>query len=667
MKYDASSNHSLFNHLAFVAIALLFGFSFSVHDKKNIEEAGGIKASNIISCAPNSPVKTGNYFYNELETIEPNDNRRPSGQLKDGVLTIILEAREGVWYPETPANPGVVVYAFAEEGKPLQMPGPLIRVPEGTEVRMTVRNNIGGQSINLHGFHSRPGKINDSVTVAPGAVWTARFKTGTAGTYYYYGTTSTLPRSGKWPLGKDGQMYGGLIIDKAGSKPDTAERIFIIGRNVERTSNRVSVGINGLSWPFTEILNYKAGEPVHWRVINASSSGHPMHLHGFYYDVHSIGDGETDKQYTIKDTRRVITQLLWMGQTMRMSWIPERPGNWLFHCHMLKHISPQDVRLRPEPASGIHDLQDHVREGMAGLIMGIHILPNAAIPGKKTVSMLNRRQINLLVKEFTSPFDTIYSSHGLGFVLQENNRPANAIPSVPGPVVIIHQDEPVAINVINQANEPTAIHWHGIELENYFDGVAGWGFDGPQITPLIEPGHSFAAQMTAPRPGTFIYHTHMHDKQLMRGMYGPLLVLKPGEKFDSTTDKIIVISDMGKSRRLADRKYLINGSLNPEPLRLKKGIKYRLRVINISEDGWAIQTSLLFNKQPVLLKELAKDGRELPFPQSAKVKMNRQLIAVGETMDFEFLPQQKGVYKLQLDYNNEAIDMRVAEMLIQVK
>jgi hypothetical protein len=124
---------------------------------------------------------------------------------------------------------------------------------------------------------------------------------------------------------------------------------------------------------------------------------------------------------------------------------------------------------------------------------------------------------------------------------------------------------------------------------------------------------------------------------------------------------------VGRSKKLADRKYLINGSLNPEPLRLKKGIKYRLRVINITEDGWAIQTSLLFNKQPVLLKELAKDGRELPFTQSVKVKMNRQLIAVGETMDFGFLPQQKGVYKLQLDYNNEAIDMRVAEMRILVE
>jgi len=175
------------------------------------------------------------------------------------------------------------VYAFGEEGKPLQMPGPLIRVPEGTEIKLTIRNNIEGQPINLHGFHTRPGKAKDSVTVASGATWTTRFKTGMAGTYYYHGTTSQ-PRVDAWPLGKDGQLYGGIIVDKTGAKPDTAERILIIGRNIERISNqqgRIAIAVNGLSWPFTEQLTYKVGDPVNWRVINASSSGHPMHLHGF--------------------------------------------------------------------------------------------------------------------------------------------------------------------------------------------------------------------------------------------------------------------------------------------------------------------------------------------------------------------------------------------------
>ena len=73
----------------------------------------------------------------------------------------------------------------------------------------------------------------------------------------------------------------------------------------------------------------------------------------------------------------------------------------------------------------------------------------------------------------------------------------------------------------------------------------------------------------------------------MRGMYGPLIVLKPGETFDSLTDKIIVISAVRRFMTLNDIKYLINGSTNPEPFKLTKGKKYRLRLINITEDGWS--------------------------------------------------------------------------------
>ena len=679
MVYPAGSNRvsakqAITLSILIIPAILLVILQYNSSDNTRSMDLVSIKKQASVSCAPLS-IAYRNY-YPGLETIEPNDNRHPAGELKDGILTIHLEAREGVWYPETPANPGMLVYTFAEEGKPLQMPGPLIRVPEGTEVNLTIRNNIDGQSLNFHGLHSRPGDVKDSVTVAPGATWSTRFKTGEAGTYYYNGTLSNSRRIGPWPLEKDGQLYGGMIIDKAGEKPDTAERIFIIGRNIERQADQselVAVAINGLSWPFTERLTYKVGESVNWRVINTSSIGHPLHLHGFYYNVHSIGDGERDKQFDKKDTRRAVTQLLMIGQTMRMSWVPERSGNWLFHCHMLKHIAPADVRLRPElmNASAGHDLQHHVQEDMAGLIMGIHVLPNNAIPEKKKVTAINRRQINMLVKEYMSPYDSIHSFKGLGFVLQNNKAITDtATPSMPGPALIIHQREPVAIKVTNQSNERTTIHWHGIELENYFDGVAGWGFQGTQVTPLIEPGQSFTAQITAPHAGTFIYHTHMHNKQLIRGMYGPLIVLKPGEEFDSATDKIIVISDVariGISKRSTDIRFLINGSLSPEPLRLKKGKKYRLRLINITEDGWAIQTSLLFNKEPVIWRMLAKDGNELPAHQSMQIKAGGQRIAVGETMDFEFSPQQTGEYKFEVDFDNGYQRRRIAQMVILVE
>ena len=58
------------------------------------------------------------------ERALPNDNRVRAGRLHAGVLTLRLEAREADWYPEDSAGPAVPVYAFAEAGKPVTIPGP---------------------------------------------------------------------------------------------------------------------------------------------------------------------------------------------------------------------------------------------------------------------------------------------------------------------------------------------------------------------------------------------------------------------------------------------------------------------------------------------------------------------------------------------------------------
>ena len=61
--------------------------------------------------------------------------------------------------------------------------------------------------------------------------------------------------------------------------------------------------INGQSWPATERLTYQRGRRVRWRLINLSSQVHPMHLHGFYFVVDSVGDGMRDLPSTAADVR----------------------------------------------------------------------------------------------------------------------------------------------------------------------------------------------------------------------------------------------------------------------------------------------------------------------------------------------------------------------------
>src|SRR6266700_1240276 len=83
----------------------------------------------------------------DIPDIQVNDNRLSHGQLKDGVLTIELEARLGLWHPEDRDGPSLQVQAFAEAGHSLEIPGPLIRVPEGTEISIDIRNTIEGATL----------------------------------------------------------------------------------------------------------------------------------------------------------------------------------------------------------------------------------------------------------------------------------------------------------------------------------------------------------------------------------------------------------------------------------------------------------------------------------------------------------------------------------------
>ena len=83
--------------------------------------------------------------------VAPNDNRHSAGVLENGALTVSLEAREGRWYPEGDGGRALNVAAFAEEGKALSTPGPLIRVTAGTTVRATIHNALD-KPLTVFGF-----------------------------------------------------------------------------------------------------------------------------------------------------------------------------------------------------------------------------------------------------------------------------------------------------------------------------------------------------------------------------------------------------------------------------------------------------------------------------------------------------------------------------------
>ena len=596
-----------------------------------------------IGCAPEKqffPTPPG------TEEICTNDNKLSAGILKDGVLTIDIEAREGYWFPETHEGEAIRVYAFAEKGKPLQLPGPQIRVPEGTIIKVTIQNKLD-TAMTLHGFGSRPSIAGDSIIIQPGATYEATFKAGQPGTYFYRASASdkidffglVLPHF------TDSQLFGAFIIDPAGKKPDPKERIMMISlwnNNIKFDSTmQEQASINGLSWPFTERLIYKEGEEVNWKVINASNQQHPMHLHGFYYTVNSHGNLYKDSASDKESIHKAVTELLNPGETMSISWVPEKPGGWLFHCHTIFHILPESF-LRKKPTMeemDPKDLHDHVINGMGGLIMGLQILPSGKNWKLEKFDKIKERKLTLIIKEKPNWCD---SATGNGFILLEGDQTSDDKVSIPGPSIVLNRDEAVAIKVINKLKDATTVHWHGLEIESYFDGVSGWGNFKNMLAPIIQPGDSFVVHMRPPRSGTFIYHTHMHNQQLFAGMYGAIIVKDKKENYDIDKNKVIIFGENNVGA------VFVNGKKQPDTLYMKKGINYHFRIVNITA-GWAdIETSIKYNDKPLSWKPLAKDGADLPsYQQKIKPALN-QPVSVGQTLDFEFTPDKAGEYLFQV-------------------
>src|SRR4030095_8304802 len=88
--------------------------------------------------------------------VRPNDNRTPAGVRRGDTLFLRLVVNRARWYPQADNGPSIVVETIGEEGKPPQIPAPLIRVPVGTQIVATVRNALTESTLKVLGLHARP-------------------------------------------------------------------------------------------------------------------------------------------------------------------------------------------------------------------------------------------------------------------------------------------------------------------------------------------------------------------------------------------------------------------------------------------------------------------------------------------------------------------------------
>lgn len=243
--------------------------------------------------------------------------------------------------------------------------------------------------------------------------------------------------------------------------------------------------------------------------------------------------------------------------------------------------------------------------------------------------------------------------------------------SIPAPTLRFKLGDIVVIKVINETNEPTTLHWHGL--------LVPWKQDGPQFanSRIIEPGKTQTFRFPIRHTGTYWYHSHT-QLQEQRGLYGAIVIEDEHQKHQVDHDFVFVMSDwinekplnvlanlkkdgdyykykkdflpsiLGALRHgaiwdyiksewtrmgpmdLSDVGYdafLINGKIKSMLKNVKHGEKVRFRVINASAS-----TYFYFNIGKLRnFTVIAKDGVDVQ-----PVTVNELLVGIAETYDVIF-------------------------------
>ena len=111
----------------------------------------------------------------------------------------------------------------------------------------------------------------------------------------------------------------------------------------------------------------------------------------------------------------------------------------------------------------------------------------------------------------------------------------------PGPLIHVDQRATIVIDFTNDIDLPTTIHWHGVRLDNRFDGVPG-----VTQNPVL-PGETFVYEVRFPDPGIYWYHPHVReDIQVELGLYGNMLVEPPDPDYYNPVNReeVLILDDL---------------------------------------------------------------------------------------------------------------------------
>ncbi len=263
--------------------------------------------------------------------------------LQDGVKVFELTVKAVHWE----ILDGVTVTAYTYNGT---VPGPMIRVVEGDQVRVVVRNELPvPTTIHWHGVEvpnamdGVPGVTQEPIQ--PGETFTYEFTARPVGTFMYHSHY-------EGDIQVMAGLYAPFIIDPQESEvnPPAVDKVLMISEWLVRHGQTFAAmpmsgmepnyfTINGKAFPATETITVKRGDLVRLRFIAVGQFIHPMHLHGFPFEIvatdgHPVPEGAR----LIKDTVSIAP-----GERYDIEFIATETGQWMLHCHILHHTTNNNV------------------------------------------------------------------------------------------------------------------------------------------------------------------------------------------------------------------------------------------------------------------------------------------------------------------------------------
>jgi len=253
---------------------------------------------------------------------------------------------------------------------------------------------------------------------------------------------------------------------------------------------------------------------------------------------------------------------------------------------------------------------------------------------------------------------------------------------IPGPTLEFTEGEYAVISVTNNMDVETSIHWHGMLLPNFYDGV-------PYLTtPPIEPGHTQRYEFAIKQSGTYWYHSHTMLQE-QSGVYGSIAIQPQEKTLEYDKEMVMMLSDWTNEKPMdvlrnlkrgnewygirkgtstplnqvisrgalgaqldfwrqrmegadiADVYYpafLINGEQKVDYPEFQPGEKIRLRIIN---GGASTSFWMTFGGEKPLL--VSADGLDV-----VPVRKNKTFIGIAETYDFIVTIPEEGKVEFKI-------------------